>query len=113
MTDYDHNIERPVDWVMGSAMFVRQKSIDDVGLFDDRFFMYFEDCDWCRRMWDIYWQVRYLPSCVLYHKHKRDSAKVPGIKAILQNPITRIHIKSWLQYWWKWKFQSKIYYKEK
>lgn len=112
MKDFDHNSERPVDWIMGSAMFVRHKATQDVGYFDDRYFMYLEDCDWCRRMWEHYWQVRYIPSVILYHKHRRDSAKVPGIRAIIKNPITRIHIKSWLQYSWKWKFRSKKYYQE-
>lgn len=110
MKDFDHNSERPVDWLMGSALFVRAKAIKDVGIFDDQYFMYLEDCDWCRRMWEHYWQVRYLPSVALYHKHKRDSAKVPGLRAIIKNPITRIHIKSWLQYSWKWKFKKRKYY---
>lgn len=110
MVDFDHESERPVDWIMGSAMFVRYSAIVDVGVFDDRYFMYFEDCDWCRRMWERFWQVRYLPDVVLYHKHRRDSAKVPGMVSIIKNPLTRIHIASWLRYFWKWKFKSKRYY---
>lgn len=112
MMDYDHEKDRFVDWLMGSALFVRGKAIEDVGLFDDRFFMYLEDCDWCRRMWESYWKVCYVPSIILYHKHRRDSAKIPGLIAIIKNPTTRFHIKSWLQYFWKWKFKPTSYYQE-
>ncbi len=107
MKDFDHNKEICVDWIMGSAMFVRDKAIEDVGFFDERFFMYFEDCDWCRRMWDFGWKVKYVPSIVIKHKHRRDSAKIPGlISSIIKNPITRIHIKSWLKYFFKWGFKQ-------
>jgi GT2 family glycosyltransferase len=112
MKDFDHKTERPVDWLMGAALFVRDEAISDVGMFDDRYFMYFEDCDWCRRMWEYYWQVRYIPHIVLYHGHRRDSAKVPGLKSIIKNPLTRIHLRSWLSYWLKWRWRSARYYQE-
>jgi len=51
INDWDRNSEREVDWIQGSAMMVREKIIDKVGLWDERFFMYFEDADWCRRSW--------------------------------------------------------------
>ena len=51
----------PVDWVSGACMIVRKQAISDVGLMDERFFMYWEDCDWCRRFWQKGWQVIYHP----------------------------------------------------
>lgn len=106
MKDFAHDRTQPVDWIMGSAMFVRKAAMDQVGGFDDRFFMYFEDCDWCRRFWEAGWPVYYVHDIPLKHGHRRASAAIPGLKAVLLNPLTRIHIKSWLKYFWKWRHQK-------
>jgi GT2 family glycosyltransferase len=102
MSDFSHTRVVPVDWVVGAAMFIRGSALKDAGLFDERFFMYFEDCDLCRRIWDARWMVYYKGDLTLRHSHERASAKIPGLRSIFQNKLTRIHLKSWLQYWWKW-----------
>jgi GT2 family glycosyltransferase/glycosyltransferase involved in cell wall biosynthesis len=57
-----------VDWVSGACMLVRRKAIQDVGLMDPGFFMYWEDADWCRRMWLGGWKVVYFPTpCVIHY----------------------------------------------
>ena len=99
MRDFDHNDTIPVDWIMGAAMFVRQKAIEDVGHFDERFWMYAEDSDWCRRMWEEKWQVYFKHDAVIQHAHGRGSAKVGGIiKPLLKNKLARSHMMSWLKY---------------
>ncbi|MEK7211491.1 MAG: glycosyltransferase family 2 protein, partial [Patescibacteria group bacterium] len=55
MSDFSHARVLPVDWVTGAAMLIRASALKDTGHFDERFFMYFEDCDLCRRMWDAKW----------------------------------------------------------
>lgn len=110
MRDFDHNETRPVDWVMGSAMIVRREVCDVVGFFDDRYFMYLEDCDWCRKVWEAGWPVYYVHDIIIEHKHARDSAKVPGVfKALFKNKLARVHLKSWFQYVWKWRKNHKYY----
>jgi GT2 family glycosyltransferase len=110
MKDFGHNKTQPVDWIMGSAMFARKQAINDVGMFDNRFWMYAEDSDWCRRMWEGHWSVYYVHDIVLSHVHKRASAKVPGIvNALLKNRYARQHLKSWLKYFWKWRGNHKYY----
>ena len=110
MKDFNHNETRPVDWIMGSAMFVRDEAIKKVGMFDDRFWMYAEDSDWCRRMWEANWPVYYVHDIVIRHTHGRGSAKVPGVfRALLKNKLARIHLKSWLKYMWKWKGNNRYY----
>lgn len=110
MKDFDHNSARPVDWVLGAAMVVRKEVVDQIGWFDDRYFMYLEDCDWCHTMWEKGWPVYYVPDIVILHRHARDSAKVPGIfKALFKNKLARIHMKSWLQYLWKWRGNYNYY----
>ncbi len=56
-----------VDWISGACMLIRRKAIDDVGLFDENFFMYWEDCDWCKRMWENGWKVVYFPKASVVH----------------------------------------------
>ena len=95
---------------MGSAMFVRGTSLKECGGFDDRYFMYAEDSDWCRTMWEKGWAVYYVPTVYLRHVHGQASKKVPGIiMAILKNRYARIHIYSWLKYFWKWRGNHKYY----
>lgn len=75
MADWDHAAPREVDWVLGACMMVRREAIQDVGLMDERFFLYFEDVDWCYRMNRRGWQVWYVPDAVMVHHHRRESAQ--------------------------------------
>jgi GT2 family glycosyltransferase len=110
MNDFDRNKTQPVDWVLGAAMVVRKDVVDQIGWFDERFFMYLEDADWCRRMWDVGWPVYYVHDIVIQHRHARASAEVPGVfLALVKNKLARIHLKSWFQYLWKWRFRHKYY----
>lgn len=107
MKDFDHNKTQAVDWLMGSAMFARGTALKEIGLFDDRFFMYFEDCDLCRRFWEAHYPVYYVYDIKIKHRHSKGSAAVPGLfQSIIKNSLTRIHIMSWLKYWWKWRGQE-------
>ncbi len=110
MRDFDHESTIPVDAIMGSAMFVRGTAISDVGMFDERFWMYFEDIDWSLRMWETGWSVYYVHDIVLMHLHGRGSAAVPGVfNAFFRNKLFRAHVKSWLKYMWKWRGNNKYY----
>lgn len=95
MIDWDHETPRDVDWLMGSALLVRRKAIAQVGEFDERFFLYFEDMDWCRRFWERGWRVRYVPVSTMVHFHQRLSAQ-----SFWKLP-TRIHIASAFRYFAK------------
>ncbi len=104
LRDSDCTKDRPVDWIQGSAMFIRHEALRDVGYLDERFWMYFEDADWCRRFWNAGWMIYFLPHIALLHFHGRGSAKVPGmIKPLFKNKLAREHLKSWARYFWKWR----------
>jgi N-acetylglucosaminyl-diphospho-decaprenol L-rhamnosyltransferase len=110
MKDFDHNETMPVDWVLGAAMMVRKEVADEIGWFDERYFMYMEDCDWCHTMWEHGWPVYYVHDIIIMHKHARGSAKVPGIfKALFKNKLARAHLVSWWKYLWKWRGNHKYY----
>jgi len=57
----------PVDWVMGASMLVRREMFDAVGGFDERFFLYWEDADLCRRLRDRGWSTRFVPRARVTH----------------------------------------------
>jgi len=72
-----------VDWVSGACMLVRRDAIDRVGAFDERFFMYWEDADWCRRMWRKGWKVIYFPEASIIH-HVGVSSESNIFRSILE-----------------------------
>jgi hypothetical protein len=66
-----------VDWVSGACMVVRRKAIDQVGLLDERFFLYWEDADWCMRMRRKGWKVIYFPMpCVVHYVGASSSQRI-------------------------------------
>lgn len=58
---------RKVDWVSGACMLLRRRTLEEIGLMDERFFMYFEDADLCRRAREAGWLVYYLPQVEIFH----------------------------------------------
>jgi N-acetylglucosaminyl-diphospho-decaprenol L-rhamnosyltransferase len=56
-----------VDWIAGTCMAVRRRTLEEIGGMDERFFMYFEDTDLCRRAREAGWLVYYLPHVEVFH----------------------------------------------
>jgi GT2 family glycosyltransferase len=102
MKDYNRKQPREVDWIMGSAMFVRRTAADSVGLMDTRFFMYMEDVDWCRRFWEKGWKVTHIPSVTIYHYHGKGSARGGFLRSLFMNRLTWYHIVSAVKYFRKY-----------
>lgn len=76
MQDFAHDEPRYVDWVSGAAMFASKDLIDQVGMFDERYFMFSEDVDWCWRAWQGDFKVVYFPGSVITHAIGRSTEKV-------------------------------------
>jgi GT2 family glycosyltransferase len=85
--------EQDVDWVCGSFLMIRRACLEQVGLLDERYFVYDEDIDWCLRAHQAGWCVRYWPGASLVHL---------GAQA---NPLMRdktvVMFRSHLSYLWK------------
>jgi len=79
-----------VDWVSGSCLVVRRKALADVGLLDERFFMYFEDIDFCKRIKDKGWQVQYFPDETILH-YGGQSAKLNIMKIMVENRKSQLY----------------------
>jgi GT2 family glycosyltransferase len=68
---------RVVDWISGTCMTVRRRTLDEIGPIDERFFMYFEDADLCRRAREAGWLVYYLPQIEIFHHSGASSQNRP------------------------------------
>ncbi len=101
MLDWNHDTVNTVDWILGAAMLIRRTALEQVGGMDERFFLYYEDTDLCRQMWEHGWQVVYYAPAQLIHFHQRTSAASPGLVSIFKWH-TRIHIMSGFKYFLKY-----------
>lgn len=96
MADWDHRSMSEVDWGLGAAMLVRRAATEsNAHLMDERFFLYFEDVDLCKSMWDRGWKVLYNPAARMVHSHRRDSARGWRLGA------KRHHLFSLFKFLWK------------
>jgi GT2 family glycosyltransferase len=66
-----------VDWVMGAALLLRREALDEVGLFDEDFFLYSEEVDLQFRLRQAGWLVHYLPDVTVVHHESQFSAEIP------------------------------------
>lgn len=62
-----YSVGRSVDWLFGAVLLVRRRAIDQVGLFDERFFVFSEEKDWCMRFRSAGWATRYVPEAEAIH----------------------------------------------
>jgi GT2 family glycosyltransferase len=70
------DVVQPVDWVVGAAMLIRREIVEQVGAFDEGFFMYSEELDWCRRIKSAGWEVVYDPHARIVHYEGKSSEQV-------------------------------------
>ncbi|WP_418791068.1 glycosyltransferase family 2 protein [Phosphitispora sp. TUW77] len=89
----EYREEHPVDWVTGACLLVRLEAVQQAGLLDERFFMYFEDVDWCRRINNCGWRIVYFPGARVIH--------LLGGSAPKQSNISVIYKESQLRYYHK------------
>jgi GT2 family glycosyltransferase len=69
--------------LFGACLLVRRDVLDQVGSFDERFFMYCEDVDLCHRITEAGWKLYYLSDAEILHLGGSASSTVPGRFAVL------------------------------
>jgi GT2 family glycosyltransferase len=69
MTWWDYAEERAVEQPMASALLLRTEALEQVGLFDEAFPMFFNDVDLCLRLWEAGWPIWYTPATTFVHHH--------------------------------------------
>lgn len=67
VADRSDDETQDVDWLVGACLCARREAIEAVGLLDERFFMYSEEADWCRRFRAAGWSIAYVPSAEVRH----------------------------------------------
>jgi N-acetylglucosaminyl-diphospho-decaprenol L-rhamnosyltransferase len=75
VADRSNDETQDVDWLVGACLFTRRETLERAGLFDERFFMYSEEVEWCHRVRESDWRVVYLPSASIVH-HEGTSSKL-------------------------------------
>lgn len=71
-----------VDWLVGACLMMRRAAVDEVGLLDERFFMYSEELDWCYRAKKKGWKIVYLPTARVIHHEGKSSEQVLPVRHI-------------------------------
>ena len=64
---FDHRSVREAEWLSAACLLVRREAADEVGLFDEDFFMFSEEVDWCCRFRKAGWKVLFFPDAAVTH----------------------------------------------
>jgi N-acetylglucosaminyl-diphospho-decaprenol L-rhamnosyltransferase len=67
-----------VESIQGACMLIRREALEQAGLLDERFFIYTEEIDLCRRLLDLGWQIFWVPESVIVHHGAASTAQVGG-----------------------------------
>jgi len=97
---WDHASTRACDWVPGCYLLIRREVVDQVGLFDPRYFLYYEEVDWCFRAKKAGWQIHYVPDTSVVHIGG-ESAKSDGEITSAGRQLEALQIESELLYFRK------------
>jgi N-acetylglucosaminyl-diphospho-decaprenol L-rhamnosyltransferase len=87
---------RTVDWVIGAAMLIRRAAFEKVGGWDESYFLYIEDTDFCLRCARAGWDVAYVPSVSLAHRYPR--ATSTG-RSVVASRARRSHVAGLARLW--------------
>lgn len=101
MGDYNHKDIRDVDLVTGACFMIRKDLFERVSGFDPRYFLFMEDADLCRKVWEAGSRVVYYPEARALHYHKRLSGG--NILSLIRHRVFWIHLASAAKYFWKWR----------
>ena len=71
------DVPRAVDWVTGAAVVLRREALDEIGLFDEDFFLYSEEVDLQARLHRAGWEVHYFPRASVVHHESQFSTDIP------------------------------------
>lgn len=97
---WDHNAVRQCDWVPGCYYLIRREVIEQVGLFDSRYFLYYEEVDHCYATKKAGWQVTYFPDTSVVHIGG-ESAKTDNKISSVSKQVSALQIESELLYFRK------------
>jgi GT2 family glycosyltransferase len=98
--EWDHETPRACDWVPGCFFLVRRQVIDDIGSFDPRYYLYYEEIDYCFAAKRAGWEVHYVPVTTVVHLGG-ESSKSKGKLSLEGRQLELLNIESELLYFRK------------
>jgi N-acetylglucosaminyl-diphospho-decaprenol L-rhamnosyltransferase len=75
---------RPVDWAQSSALMVRREAAAKVGYLDPAFFVYYDECDFAKRLHDAGWHSLFVPAAEAIHHDQLSTDLVAGLPRIVE-----------------------------
>ncbi|HNF84021.1 MAG TPA: glycosyltransferase [Solirubrobacterales bacterium] len=75
---------RRVDWAQSSALMVRREAAREIGGLDPQFFVYYDECDFCKRLADAGWSTLYVPSAEAVHHNQLSTDLSSGLPRIVE-----------------------------
>ena len=99
---WDHNEKRSVPVFWGTAILAKRKMIAEVGAFDEDFFMYGEDVEWCARMNRMGWKTVFVPEAEIVHLGGKSSEQAwqPSETTLRKDAADILVQKKSLPIWW-------------
>jgi GT2 family glycosyltransferase len=85
MTYWNYGEVREIDWPSGSCIMMRRQAMEQVGYFDEKYFLYMEEVDWCYRAKKQGWLIFFTPDANIVHYHGMSSRQVEETKKISKN----------------------------
>ena len=79
---------------------IRRDTWCEVGSFDDQFFMYSEELDWCHRCRYTGWEIHYLPSAQIVHHHRGSAGQTPALTWIRINRSKILYFRKYFGAGW-------------
>jgi GT2 family glycosyltransferase len=77
-------VTRQVDWAQSSALMVRREAAIEVGFLDEQFFVYYDECDFCKRLADAGWSTLYVPAAEAVHHDQLSTDLSSGLPRIVE-----------------------------
>ena len=75
---------RPVDWAQSSALMVRREAAQQVGYLDPEFFVYYDECDFCKRLAEAGWRTLFVPAARAIHHDQLSTDLAAGLPRIVE-----------------------------
>ena len=75
---------RRVDWAQSSALMVRREAAVEVGYLDPAFFVYYDECDFCKRLGDAGWHTLFVPAAEAVHHDQLSTDLAAGLPRIVE-----------------------------
>lgn len=96
------NTVRDVDWISGCAILVRRELVEEIGMLDADYFLYWEEVEWCVRARKMGWRICHVPQAKLWHKGVKQYSNYQP-KPYVTYYVTRNHLYTLLKHQAPWR----------